>query len=82
MAREIYRKHSVFNSITDTLDLRIDLNNFSFVIEGIYKCDELDKYDVLRNSEGQLSYLKDEYNTLYYNYYSNIFVFITFPFSS
>lgn len=74
VAREIYRKHSGFNSITDTLDLRIDLNNFSFVIEGIYKCDELDKYDVLRNSEGQLSYLKDEYNSSYYNYYSNIFV--------
>ena len=74
VAREIYRVHSGFSSINDVLDLDIDFNGLSFIIEGIYKCDELDKYDVLRKGEEQLSYLKDEYNSKFYNYYSNIFV--------
>ena len=45
---EIYCVHSGLSSINDVLDLDIDFNGLSFIFEGIYICDELDKFDVLR----------------------------------
>lgn len=73
LAREI--AYTMNQNDIDVIDLPLHLNDKVFYIKGIYKCMNLDKFDILRTDNSFIDLdLLSEYNILYSDYLSQIFV--------
>ena len=73
IAREIALV-SDFKDVKDVIDEPIKFDGLEYIISGIYKCDELEKYDILRTGALNMPELEIEYNDIFNNSWSYVYV--------